>query len=73
LEDAKTLNTLASLALFDDVNRAGEVIQRLNKIGSWAGDAFVGARDGAHGGYSGDMTALVENAKDLCEHIFNFK
>lgn len=73
LEEAKTLNTLASLALFDDANRAGEVMQRLNKIGGWAGDAFVGARDGAHGGYAGDMTTLVQNTKTVCERILELK
>ena len=73
LEGATKLNTLASLALFDDATRGGDVLPRLNKMGGWAGDAFVAVKDGAHAGYAGDMRHLVENIERLCEEIIELK
>ena len=73
LEGATKVNTLASLALFDDATRGGDVLPRLNKIGGWAGDAFVAVKDGAHAGYAGDMRHLVENIERLCEEIIDLK
>lgn len=40
LKKAGTLNLLAALALFNDLERGGDVMARLNKFGSWAGDVF---------------------------------
>lgn len=73
LEDARKLNALASLAMFDDATRGGDVLPRLNRIGGWAGDAFVAVRDGAHGGHAGDMGHLVDNTQRLCEEIIGLK
>jgi len=44
---------------------------------TWAEDVvsetFVAAREGSHGGYAGDKRVLVENTKDLCEHIIGLR
>jgi hypothetical protein len=40
LKGAGKLTPLAALALFDDRNKGGDVVNRLNKLGPWAGDVF---------------------------------
>jgi len=56
---------LMALALFDDETRTSEVLQRLNKMGSWAGDVFKACKEGAHEAFSGDPADLVDGAKKL--------
>ena len=41
LRTQTTLYKLAALALFDDGERAGDVMRRLNRFGAWAGDAWI--------------------------------
>ena len=48
LASHQTLNKLTALALFDDGERAGDVVKRLNRIGKWAGDTFKDCNSGAH-------------------------
>jgi hypothetical protein len=64
-----TLNKLAALALFDDGERAGDVMKRLNKFGKWAGDAFRDCNAGAHDGHAGDLEELVTNTSRLAKEL----
>lgn len=64
-----TLNKLAALALFDDSERAGDVLKRLNKIGKWAGDAFKDCNSGAHDPHTGDLELLVTDSGRLAEAL----
>jgi recombinational DNA repair ATPase RecF len=69
LEAAGTLTSRAALALFDDKDRGGDVLRRLNQFGPWAGDAFQQCNKGAHGGASGDLKDLIKNTDSLCDQI----
>jgi hypothetical protein len=69
LGEAKTLNQIAALALFDDSARAGDVMGRLNKWGGWAGDAFKRSKESVHTSYSGDLRKLTKDVDDLCKKI----
>ena len=73
LTAAGTLTTLAALALFDDREKGGDVMRRLNQFGSWAGDAFVQSNKGAHGTGVDDLRELVRNTESLCERIRELK
>ncbi|MDP3719486.1 MAG: hypothetical protein Q8T13_17120 [Acidobacteriota bacterium] len=61
--------TLAALALFDDRDRGGDVMARLNKMGSWAGDAFKGCKEGAHQEFAGDIQLLIRDTEKLAEKV----
>ena len=63
------LTPLAALAFFDDRERGGEVMARLNKYGSWAGDAFKQCNEGAHKEYAGDLKMLINDTEKLAERI----
>jgi predicted ATPase len=65
LTDAQKLYEIASLALFDDPARGGEVIARINRYGRDLGTAFVAVKDGSHKGYTGALPALVEDVARL--------
>ena len=67
LDKAKTTNQLAALALFDDIERGGDVLGRLNGFGGWAADAFRAVRTGAHQAHNGDLGALVADSAKLAE------
>lgn len=69
LAKAGTLNTLAALALFDDRDRGGDVMARLNKIGRWAGNAFKDCKEGAHQEFAGDIQLLIKDSERLVERI----
>ena len=73
LTAAGTLTTLAALALFDDREKGGDVMRRLNQFGSWAGDTFVQSNKGAHGAGADDLRELVRNTESLCERIRELK
>jgi recombinational DNA repair ATPase RecF len=73
LQKAQKLTTLAALALFDDKDRGGDVMRRLNQFGSWAGAAFKDCKDGAHGGVTTDFRTLIENTEDLCRRVLELK
>jgi ABC-type lipoprotein export system ATPase subunit len=69
LAAANTLNKMAALALFDDVGRTGDVMQRLNQLGDWAGTTFQHCNKGAHGGYEGELTELVQRSENLVKRL----
>ncbi len=55
-----------ALALFDDPDRGGDVLGRLNNAyGAWAADAYQACRRGVHGGYTGDLPRLVRDVRTL--------
>ena len=59
-----------SLALFDDAERGGEVMARLNRsFGSWAGDVFKQCKDGAHQEVAGDLKMMIRDAEKLAGKI----
>jgi len=58
LAKGNKLTPLAALAFFDDQERGGEVMSRLNKYGGWAGDAFKQCNEGTHKEYAGDLQQL---------------
>lgn len=66
---AKTTNQMLALALFDDVERGGEVLTRLNSYGRWAGDAFQISRKGVHAAYAGDLMTLVQDTERLVKKL----
>lgn len=68
LENGKT-HPLMALALFDDEKRTGEVLSRLNKIGSWAADAFKACKEGAHDAHVGDVVELIDSTKKLTAQL----
>lgn len=63
------LTPLAAIALFDDVERGGEVMARINKFGGWAGDAFKQCNEGAHKEYAGDLMQLIRDTEKLTDRI----
>ena len=69
LAEAGTLNKRAALALFDDTERAGDVMHRLNKFGSWAGDVFLACKKGTHTGHAGDLMTLTKDTGRLTERL----
>ena len=56
---------LAALALFDDPDRAGDVMPRLNKENKASADTFRAVNEGSHEGLPGDMLDVVRNAEKL--------
>ncbi len=73
LRNAPKLTSLAALALFDDRERGGDVMNRLNKFGAWAGDVFKNCKDGAHVGAAVDFRILIDNTQDLCDRVVALK
>ena len=73
LASAGTLNKRAALALFDDVERAGDVMKRLNKLGDWAGTTFKQCNKGAHDGFDGDLLDLVKRSGHLIDQLRNLR
>jgi hypothetical protein len=69
LKDAGKLTPLAALALFDDKDRGGDVMKRLNQIGAWAGDAFKQSKDGVHEAVAGDLKTMIRDTEKLTERI----
>jgi hypothetical protein len=64
------LNVLAALALFDDADRAGDVMTRINnRYGKRHGDVFQAANRGAHHGADGDLRNLVRDAAILAREF----
>lgn len=69
LSDRKTAEYMA-LALFDDEAEGGKVLGHINaKWGKGAGDAYRDAQRGAHQGFSGSLTDLVNECRSLAERI----
>ena len=69
LSNAHRLTHYLALALFDDKDRGGEVLPRLNEYGRSAGDAFQVCNKGVHQGYPGDLIKLVNDTASLAARI----
>jgi hypothetical protein len=69
LKDAGKLTGLAALALFDDKDRGGDVIKRLNQFGPWAGDVFRQSKDGVHDAVAGDLKLMIRDTEKLAGKI----
>ena len=69
LEQARTTSQLLALALFDDQDRGGEVLGRLNGWGRWAADTYNACRKGTHSSYPGDLRALVADTARLSDRL----
>ncbi len=70
LSRATTTTTLASLALFDNPDRGGDVMAVINhRFGRREADAFRATRTGAHHGYDGDLADLVRDSEELAKGV----
>lgn len=69
LRAARTTNQMVALALFDDGERGGDVLPRLNAIGRWAADVYQASRTGGHSAYTGELTELVRDTDRLAERL----
>jgi hypothetical protein len=59
--------SLAALALFDDRERAGDVLPRLNKESKTSADTFRAVNEGSHDAMPGDILALVRSSEKLAQ------
>jgi hypothetical protein len=59
LTSALKMTPLAALAFFDDKERGGDVMKRLNQFGPWAGDAFRQCKEGGHEATTADLNLLI--------------
>lgn len=67
---AHRLTTTFALALFDDPQRGGDVLARLNsRYGRRAADAYRACRHGVHGAYLDELPALVNDTRALAEAL----
>jgi len=57
--------SLAALALFDDENRAGDVLPRLDRESKAAADTFRAVNEGSHEALGGDILAVVRSSEKL--------
>ena len=64
----KTTSKLA-LAIFDDVNRGGDVMGRVARWGEAEADALGISTRGSHNGYRGDLDGLVRATERLCRRL----
>jgi hypothetical protein len=64
-----TLKRLAALALFDDGNRGGDVMARLNRDKPRAADAFRQCNEGAHGATPSALMPFIRDVEDLANSI----
>ena len=70
LTAAPKLRQLVALALFDDVDRGGDVVTELRqRYGQAAVKAFNAAREGTHERYQGDLRHFVEDTARLADAL----
>ena len=69
LRNAHRLTHYLAMALFDDRDRGGDVLPKLNQYGRSAGDAFQACNKGVHQGYPGDLIKLVQDTTSLAARI----
>ncbi len=71
LQQAHKTTTLFALALFDDADRGGDVLGRLNgTYGRWAGDVYMACRKAVHGGHPvADLVGFVNDTRRLAEAL----
>lgn len=64
------LTGYAALAIFDDPARGGDVLTRINSdYGRAKGDAFQAVNKGSHGGFTGNLEALVRESAILAREL----
>ena len=63
--DNHTLKQRLAMALFEDPERAGDVLTQVKKWGSWAGDVVQACNKGSHGEIIGDPETFVIDSKKL--------
>ena len=64
----KTTSKLA-LAIFDDINRGGDVARRVSQWGEQEADALGISTRGSHAGYRGSLEDLVRGTERLCRRL----
>lgn len=70
LRSVTRLTGYAALALFDDPDRGGDVLARINTAyGRGKADAFQAANKGSHGGFTGDLDGLVRDSAVLAREL----
>jgi ATPase subunit of ABC transporter with duplicated ATPase domains len=69
LARARTTNQKLTLAVFDDPQRGSDLLPRLHQHGSWAASALQACKEGAHGGFSGDLLGLITDTKQLARWV----
>lgn len=70
IEAAKGLQTLATLAIFDDASRGGDVYSHLrNKLGGTSVNTFKAVKEGAHGGFAGSVDDLVHDSRKVADAL----
>ena len=70
IEANPKLYSRMAMALFDDPDKGGQVLARLNQFGGWAGDVFKACNQGAHHAVSrDDLADLVANAASLVKKL----
>jgi hypothetical protein len=70
LLNAQKLTNLAALALFDDPERAGDVMGHLNRVGGPStGDTFKACNAGAHGAFGSDPAPFVRGVEKLARWL----
>lgn len=65
LERARTLTQKAALALFGDLDRAGDVLGALGRFGPGSAEVFKACDKGAHGRYRDDLHGLISDTARL--------
>lgn len=66
----KSITKALALAVFDDIERGGDVLDHLNRThGRPAGAAYVACRKGVHGNWHGDLPDLVRQVRRITEAI----
>lgn len=65
IADSKNVHSLAALAFFGDSNRGGDVYSYLNNKVDRGTDTFKILKDGAHGGFKGDVEMLIRDTQQL--------
>jgi hypothetical protein len=65
IAEATTTNKKATLAVFDDPGRGGDLLGRLRSVGQWAVDALQKCKQGAHHGLTGDLRPFVRDVEKL--------
>jgi recombinational DNA repair ATPase RecF len=67
---ARTTHAKLTLAVFDDPDRAGDLLTRLNRDqGPWAANVVQTCKAGAHVGYTGDLQKLITDTKRLTQRL----
>jgi hypothetical protein len=70
LVKAGKLRNLMALALFDNVDRAGDVEQRLGSVRKASHkQAFRDCLEGAHGDFTGEPLVLISGTQALVDHL----